>query len=208
MKPIIPMTELHKIKTDPLRLPDPWGAIVGDIPKREQWAGMIFGYSQSGKSSFALKLADVLSRNGDWVLYNAAEEKVSTGTITQRLRRMQVWSKSIDIFENTSIDDLIVTLKENPKYKYVFIDSANRLGVTAKEIYRIFELPKEFTAVNFVFIIHGDKDAKNYLGSAALQNMVSLAIEIKDGNIIIKKNYFAKKAGNITNLNVFHHLTR
>jgi hypothetical protein len=208
MKPIIPMSEIVKIKTNPVNLPEPWSKILGDIPKIEQWSGMIFGYSQSGKSSFALKMADVLSKGNNWVLYNAAEEKIGTGTISQRLRRMQVWSRNIDIFENKSIDDLIAVLSEpNQKYKYVFIDSVNRLGISNPEIMRVFNLQDQFKDINFIFIVHGDKDAKNYLGSAALQNMVSVAIEIKDGNIIIKKNYFARKAGNETNLNVFHHLT-
>lgn len=185
------ITDLYKIKIEPILLNSKWRNLLGNIPKNEQWVMMIFGYSQSGKSSFALKVCDVLGKTGN-ILYNAAEEKLNTGTITERIRRMNVTTKNLDIFQNRKLDQLKSFLHEN-KYKFCVIDSCNRMSMNTPELLEIFALPELFPDTSFIFIVHGNKEQKNYIGPAMLQNKVDIAIELKSGDVKIVKNYYSTK---------------
>lgn len=201
MSKIYTIDEMMKIRIKPLQLSSQWRMILGNLPSDEQWKMMIFGYSQSGKSSFAMKVANILSGHG-LVLYNAAEEKISTGTITERMRRMNVYSKNIKIFQNEELEPLKEKLRSG-EYKYCIIDSVNKLSMTQRELLEVFYLPKEFRNVSFIFINHGDKEMKNYIGPAALQNLVDVAIEMNKGDIKVVKNYYAIHAKRETNFNIF-----
>lgn len=198
---IFTVDDVYNIPINPIPLSKKWRDILGNIPLEEQWTMMIFGYSQSGKSSMGLKVAQTISPFGD-VLYNAAEEKVSTGTIALRCQRMQVASDNISIFQNRKISELRSALDHNT-FKYCVIDSCNRMSLTQPELLEIFNLQEEYPDTSFVFIAHGNKEMKNYIGPAALQNMVDISIEMNKGDIIIVKNYFSIEGNKKTNYNIF-----
>ena len=182
--------ELNKIRINPIPLATKWRDILGNIPKDYQWVMMIFGYSQSGKSSLALVLSNIFANYGK-VLYNAGEEKLHTGTITERCRRLRVSCKNITFFENRVVEDLRTELAKDI-YKYCVVDSANSMAMTIPELLAVFNLQKEFPKVSFILLCHGDKEMKNYVGPAKLQNLTDISIEMKKGDLTIRKNYYAK----------------
>jgi len=196
------MDEVVRHRIHPLPLTTLWRKVLGNIPKDEQWAMMIYGYSQSGKSSLALKIADILAKPETRVLYNAAEERISTGTITLRMQRMRVQNQNIDIYENRSKENLEELISQGD-YKYVIIDAVNRIALTQPEILDCFAWQEKYPEISFIYVLHGDKSKTNYIGSSALQNLVDMSFELVNGIINISKNYFSIDGSKETQFNVF-----
>jgi predicted ATP-dependent serine protease len=91
------------------------------------------GAPGSGKSSFALMLADDFALNGN-VLYILAEETLYRGSLASRIKRMKVISPNIEFLELKLFEDSGMTPREeilqrlnSGKYQYVIVDSMNVL---------------------------------------------------------------------------------
>jgi predicted ATP-dependent serine protease len=95
------------------------------------FCSIIFGKAKSGKSTFALELADKLSMHGK-VLYVASEEMISK-TLKDRLVRLKLTEqKNVRYLPLRDISDIERTIR-NSHPKFIFIDSVQVCNLKLKE---------------------------------------------------------------------------
>jgi predicted ATP-dependent serine protease len=158
-------------------LPEPYAALLGKLPRIEQFSILIFGKKGTRKSRLALKLAQLFtSLTNKRLLYNTNEEPAGKGTLTLRLQTLGIHDNRIE-FLNSQISVDLVSYLETGNYAYCFVDSINNLDVPDTDI---LNLQYRFPHVSFVFISQVNKSG-NAKANEALQHMV-------DGVYQIKKN--------------------
>lgn len=150
------------------------------LPKSKM---LIYGPPGSGKSSFALLLAEELAQNGS-VLYFLSEEKLDIGYVKERLKLMKIKNANIHFDDSKDWNNLIDDVN-TLKYKFIIVDSINAIDVKQEDF---MELAKEFPELSFIFICHTTKDKKTYSGIAALEHEVDDSIMVNDGLAVTMKN--------------------
>lgn len=186
----------------PMPLPTPWNTFLGPIPKNEQWTMLVYGNSHSGKSSFCLKFASILSRFGK-ILYANTEEDLKGGTIQIKARQNNVDIRSFDFLDETGdkIKDkynAIIDKLKSQDYKFCIIDSISAFAMTKNEVVDTLNLAIEFPKTSFVFITHMTKDEKTFAGYGMIKYLVDIAIHLSEGvaDCSAKNRYKANKANN------------
>lgn len=188
------LDDIRNYRTKPLHLPVAWNKFLGDLPSNAQWTIIVYGHSFGGKTSFILKFAQQLIRNGK-LLYINAEESLNGGTLQEKIRNLNISSKKISFFDDVDLEDIKSELRTG-KYKFVVFDSLSKIAKTNKiSALDVFNIHKEFPNINFIFILFTTKDGKTYKGESDLIFLSEITIEIKNGvaDCSVKNRYKKKK---------------
>jgi predicted ATP-dependent serine protease len=187
----------ERIKATPL--PKEYKDFLGEIPLEIGWTILLFGGAGSGKSSYALKLSNILARHGR-ILYSNNEESLHGCTLQEKIRRLKIIPKNIYFInegnESLSFDESLNKIKRHlntKRYKYCVIDSVTEMCNSRKDVLEILELKNKYSEISFIFIVHADKTEKTYIGPSILKHKVDIAIEFKKGVAYeIGKNRYKK----------------
>lgn len=144
---------------------------------------LLWGDAGSGKSSFALILANEYDRIGN-ILYVMAEERIDSRRMENRARLMRVSPKRLFRVETGDLT-AIRRLLHSGAYPFVIIDSVNEIEAPPLDVLR---LGKEFPTTTFVFVAQSDKTADRYAGPAKWKHLVDIVIEANKGIAQTTKN--------------------
>jgi len=180
--------DVATIKTPTLALPEDWALFLGKLPRYDQWKMIVHGGSFSGKSSWALVLAGMLSRYGK-VLYGNFEESVNGGSIQNKLNSLGLRNANIEFLKPNTLENFTRSLDEG-NFKFAIIDSLSVLGNNRKEILESFNIYKRYPKVSFIYLLHADKLEKTYIGPSAFKHNVDIAIELIETIAISRKNRY------------------
>lgn len=183
-------------RISPLRLPSLWSKFLSILPK-EQFIMQVYGSAGSGKSTFAMKFADVLANYAD-VLYCNFEENLKGGTIQKKARLAKVSriSKIFFLPDDLISEDfdenyyIVCKLLESGKFRYCIIDSVGEIVSNVAEEKKLLGLKKKYPQVSFIYLFHVEKVHKYYLGSSKSIHRVDIVVEIEEGKARIRKNRY------------------
>lgn len=119
-----------------------------------RFTAMLYGHSGSGKSVFALELADYLAKNVGKTLYNSHEEKVNQ-TLQSRINDWNIGASKLFFGNALKFDRMMDVIRKN-YYRVVVIDSVNYMDFTGeqlKELRTVFAKRK----LVVVMVSFGDK---------------------------------------------------
>jgi hypothetical protein len=140
-----------------------WFNLIGD--PSPNFSTMVFGKPKMGKSYLCIDFAGYLARNHGNVLYVAKEEGLDF-TLQKKLNDKDV--KHPNLFVASELLDNL-----HP-YQYIFLDSVNKLGLSADDL---TALRKKYPQKSFVFIFQTTKDG-NFRGANSFQHDVDVVIEV------------------------------
>lgn len=136
---------------------------------------MIYGKPGGGKSTYAIKFADYLSRNHGKTLYVSAEEKIGY-TLQDKIKRNNA----------TQVKYLAQLPEDLSGYDFVFLDSAQKLSLQLADIEHLHEL---YPKTAFIFIYQSTKGGEAR-GSQTDKHEVDVVINVVTGTANIDKNRF------------------
>lgn len=150
---------------------------IGYVPSTRQFKMQLVGGKGSGKSTFALELANEFSRFGS-VLYVCAEERPDAGSIRIRARILKISNPDIHLLDTSSVEAVDRCLAQG-NYKYCFVDSISVMG---DGDLATLALSDKYPRVTFVFV-----NQVNAAGDARGSKVVGHACDIvigfrRDGN--------------------------
>jgi predicted ATP-dependent serine protease len=154
------------------------GELVGD--PEEPFPMMIFGGPGSGKSTLAIKLAFILASEFNKPIAYVAKEEGTGYTLKDKFKRMNAFHPNIDIYEEMP--------KDVSKYKYIFVDSANEMGYTYKDLDAMIK-KYEPQGISFIFVFKGTKDG-SYRGTQDIEHLVDVSIKCNNGIATTEKSRF------------------
>lgn len=152
-----------------------WLDFIGD--PAPGFTAMVFGMPKMGKSYLCIDFAGYLARNHGKVLYVAKEEKLDA-TLQKKLKDKDV------AHENLFVSDALPT--ELSSYDFIFLDSVNKLGLTAKDLEK---LKMQNKGKSFVFIFQATKGGQ-FKGNNEFQHDVDVVIEIPEKGIATQYGRF------------------
>lgn len=161
---------------------------LGELPQK--WQLLISGPPGQGKSTFCLRLCKNLARFGR-VLYWSFEEKFSD-TLVMKLKLNGVNGQDIIFTDVENFDDFLKSC-EAIKPSSIVIDSLNDAAVETIQIKRV----KSMGVSIGIYIAHFTKDERTYKGDASLKHEVDIYAEIRNFEVILKKN----RVGRVSELN-------
>lgn len=156
--------------------------VLFGIPERN-FKMAIAGPSTSGKSSWALLLADHLADVWGKTLYNSWEEGHGK-TIQARAMERGIQSRKLYIADRMPFEEMLAKVKRNA-YRISIIDSIRFMDLS-EEQYR--ELVATHKRKAFIFIGHGDNYGKME-GGALIWKDADIKVFIKDGKAKISSRY-------------------
>jgi predicted ATP-dependent serine protease len=166
---LVSLQDIPKTPGKFLSFPKKLQDFLGFLPSHGQWSISLYGEPGCGKSSFAFKLADVLTSHGK-VLYTTSEEDPKAGAMGLRAATMKVMGGSkIDILETNSPTVMWDQLSTKA-YRFCIIDSINEFLDENENVIpakTITQKRKNFPYVNFVFISKTRSDGKQAGGKNA-----------------------------------------
>ncbi len=191
-----PLSHTIGYKVKPLNMPLKWNKFLGQIPSNVQWTMLLTGPSFGGKSSFALKLADMLSRSGR-VLYINAEENLAGGTIQSKARALKISSPTIHFWDNCELNSIKQQI-DTGKYKFVIMDSISKIAMfNQKTVMDLFMLHNDYKeqAISFISVLFSLKGGKSFKGENDVLHLAEVVIHAEDGiaDCHTKNRYLYKK---------------
>lgn len=159
----------------------PGYAYLGRLPK--QWTALFSGRPSQGKSTFALKIADAISKNTRSCIYWSYEEKHAE-SLQRKIRLNKVSGKNFLFSKADSFREFLKELRTFRPTAFV-IDSITDVGIGTKEIKYL----KDITRCPGIYIAHYTK-GNQYKGNSSLLHEVDIYLDINDFIAVIKKNRF------------------
>lgn len=154
-----------------------WGDVLGSVEKGKIW--IIYGEEKNGKTTFALKLAECLSRF-ESVLFVSAEEGtgLSFQKNVQERAKIDLKKAKIKVMEYTEIDELDKILDKRQSPKVVFFDSLTIYNDELKNgVFR--KLTSKFPNTTMVFLAHEERN-EPYTSTAKLcKKLADVIIRVK-----------------------------
>jgi KaiC/GvpD/RAD55 family RecA-like ATPase len=141
-----------------------WLLVLGVIAKGGFW--LIYGNEKNGKTLFALKLAEYLTKF-ESVLYVSAEE--GTGKEFQanaERAKLDPKVKRLKFIEYIDLETLKTKLRKRQSPKIVIIDNIT-VYVSELKNGQLYTLKEEFPNITFIFMAHEDKN-EPYTSTAKL----------------------------------------
>jgi len=178
-------SDLAKRRFKGLKLSKPFSDLLGDIEPRAYL--LIWGPAGSGKSTFALALADELATNGP-ALYVSAEEGVSK-TVRDRINRLEAKHPDLYVAEYLSLEKIKLQVRQTGA-RFVMLDSISQIDPSSA---RFAALAKEFQhdGIGLAVIAHATKDGKNYKGPTSVGHNPDVIIRVAGGEATTTKNRYA-----------------
>lgn len=142
---------IREKKYDTLDLGE-YNELLGRCESR--FIAMLYGHSGSGKSVFALRLADYCAKHVGKTLYNSHEEKVNQ-TIQDRINEWNIDASKLFFGNALNFDRMVDVIRKN-HYRVVIIDSVKYMDFTAdqlKELRETFAKRK----LSIIMVNFGDK---------------------------------------------------
>lgn len=166
---IVPARELTKKQFQVISFKFPYKNLIGEPPFG--FHAIIYGLPGQGKSTFAIQFANYLASNHGKTLYISAEEGHEK-TLVDKLKRQLTLSDMLDIADVPDSNSLIDLIPQT-HYPFVFIDSADRLGLTAKTIQDIRKISK-----SALIVIHQSTKSGEMKGAQELQHDADVVITV------------------------------
>ncbi|MFL5763553.1 MAG: hypothetical protein ACJ77K_06380 [Bacteroidia bacterium] len=162
---VMPSTDFAKLEFNTIGFKDPWKAFIGD--PAPGFTAMVFGMPKMGKSYLCVDFAGYLARNHGRVLYIAREEKLDK-TLQDKLNEKEVAHPNLTVADGIP-EDL-------SPYEFVFLDSVNKLGQTARDLEKLKANNK---GKSFIYIFQATK-AGRFKGNNEFQHDVDVVIEVPE----------------------------
>lgn len=155
-----------------LEFPPDFAAFLGKMEASAQTNILLYGTRGDGKSSLALRMADMFSKFGN-VLYIAAEEKLAAGTIKTRAQYLKVNSDTVFFLETVKYKEVLEYLDEHQnKFRFVVIDSKDMLD--ERDIITL-EMLDRYPNLNFLAVAQVNKQRRS-AGREAWPHKVDVVI--------------------------------
>jgi hypothetical protein len=165
---IMPSKEFTNLHFNTIGFKGKWLDFIGD--PAPGFTAMVFGMPKMGKSYLCIDFAGYLARNHGKVLYVAKEEKLDA-TLQKKLKDKDVAHENLFVSDALPID--------LSTYDFIFLDSVNKLGLTAKDLEK---LKAQNKGKSFVFIFQATKGGQ-FKGNNEFQHDVDVVIEIPEKGI-------------------------
>lgn len=175
--------ELANQKFDGVKLYNPFGELLGETDLAA--IGFIWGESYSGKSTFALGLADAMAQHGR-IEYIPAEEHFGI-TLTKKINQLKAYSEDLHFTIYTGLDQLKKAAeKVNPKV--IFLDSISVLSANDQDVVEFAQWCRQ-KKIGMWMVAHANKDG-SYKGNSKIYHEADICIEVllEDKTATTKKN--------------------
>ena len=199
-------------------MPEVWRDLLGEIT--HPFKMLVWGLPGSGKSTFALKLLDVLNTTTP-TLYVSGEEALDSATLISRVRRTMQHPQHTLMIDRVpeSVEDWysVGWVEQAEKFRRaVAFDSLTALGLTPfhhrdslqtlldesrqKSIgfTRLATLLLMSEQTSLVWITHAQKDGKAYLGESSWAHEADIVVRCDEGQATTLKNRFGTSGSTLT----------
>lgn len=166
-----------------IKLYPPFGELLEEIDLAA--VGFIWGESYSGKSTFALGLADAMAQHGR-VEYIPAEEHFGI-TLTKKVNQLKAYSKDLHFTIYKGLSELEKTA-EDVKPKVIFLDSISVLSANDQDVVEFAQWCRKHK-IGMWMVAHANKDG-TYKGNSKLYHEADICVEVllDDKTATTKKN--------------------
>jgi hypothetical protein len=158
-------TDFTNLEFKTIGFKDKWLDFIGD--PAPGFTAMVYGRPKMGKSYLCVDFAGYLARNHGKVLYVAKEERLDK-TLQDKLKNKEV--AHINLF----VADMLPSDLTN--YNFIFLDSVNKLGLSAKDLEILKENNK---GKSFIYVFQVTKDGK-FRGNNEFQHNVDVVIDLPE----------------------------
>lgn len=183
---LVPATAIMGMNFETYKFDGKWNEMIGEPDKNFHM--VIFSDPGEGKSTFAIQFANYLATKFAPVLFNSNEEGFRE-TLKNKLALVKEnVSQKLFISDSKKAESIASDIAKH-KFKFVFIDSLDNIGITADALK---ELKAQFHETAFITISQVTKDSK-VRGSNALPHDADIVIQVVDGIARTTKNRFKFK---------------
>ncbi len=145
-----------------------------------------YGKAKSGKSTFLLKMANMLAENyKKRILYVTAEEGIER-TLQKRLEQLDITSSYIRFLSTRSLDD-IVTVINGLKPRFIFIDSAQVCGLTYQKFAELKH--SQGKKIRSWHVILQSNNVGQFKGGQEWVHEVDVKIQINNGTAVAEGRF-------------------
>lgn len=174
---ILNSTDLKHRKYTTIRLPERYGALLGDIEPNVTI--FIWGSKGSGKSTFSVGVARCFASFGK-VLYVSAEEGAASLTLKEKIERLKADHKNLLTGSFTNLDALQKAISEHD-IKFVVLDSVSYIGGNSKKTLE-FQIWCKNNGVGVIYIAHAQKAGEDYKGDSKFGHDCDIVIRVAKSN--------------------------
>lgn len=172
--------ELRKMKFESLFISGKYGELLGDLEPK--FSAIVYGVKGSGKSTFAMDLANDMKNYGK-VAYMSGEEGISK-TLQNKAKLVNLDSPYLEFFKVNTLQDIKRSLTS--EHKFLIIDSLNMFpDLTPLELSNLRE---NFNG-GVVTIMQATKSGQ-YKGDAAYGHDVDIVLKVENGIVENEKNRY------------------
>ena len=179
---IITSTDLVKMEFGSLPFTSEWSDIFGEPSVNFHCA--IHGIAGQGKSTFAIQFANYLAQGFGRVLYIAAEEGFER-TLKDKFLNNNAASDSLHVANFRNYEH-INRLVQPGYYKFIFIDSLDRLKINAQKLNMIRHRYKDAALIT----ISQATKAGQMRGSYEIAHDSDIVVAVRSGVAVTTKNRF------------------
>lgn len=148
---------------------------------------LLHGKPGSGKSTFAIEIAAILSQSRA-TAYILTEERMNSLTLRNKL--VGIVSNKLQFVEFLDYENVLSYI-DACSIKNVFIDSVGMLSGTDLEKIEFLKAMREAVPGCFCFVQHSRR-AGGYKGNSWYAHVVDIEIEVKEGKATVNKNRLGK----------------
>lgn len=163
--------ELSKQTFEGITIAKPFSDLFGPIELKA--VGLIWGENYSGKSTFALGLANAMANFGR-VEYVPAEEHFGI-TLTKKINQLKAYNENLNFRRYKGLEGLKKWLK-SVGAKVVLIDSISVLSENDNEVIAFAQWCRT-EKIGMWMVNHANKD-KTYKGNSKLAHEVDIQVEV------------------------------
>lgn len=146
---------------------------------------MVYGENYNGKSTYALKLAEFLSKNFGRVLFNSSEEGIST-SLQNKIKEMN--SNMLDLSFYKTHKELVRYLKKSDtlKPRFLVIDSINDMGMSIDDLKELIALDSQRA---IIYVMQATKGG-TFKGQNDFAHEADIRIKVENYIPVIEKNRY------------------